>query len=105
MLSSVCHVTDGVGTLSTGGNSKMIEWPAFTRSFCGGVDLKDDISENLNVEIIFDPSILLKFIRLLDNSQSFISYILSSIKPFFKITNFRQELNNAGCQTFTLKAE
>ena len=83
----------------------MIEWPAFTRSFCGGVDLKDDISENLNVEIIFDPSILLKFIRLLDNSQSFISYKLSSIKPFFKITNFRQELNNAGCQTFTLKAE
>ena len=44
----------------------MIEWPAFTRSFCGGVDLKDDISEKLNMEMIFDQSILLKFIGLLD---------------------------------------
>ena len=48
MLSSVCQVTDGVGTLSTGGNSKITEWPAFTLSFWGGVDLNDDISERPN---------------------------------------------------------
>ena len=48
VLSSVCHVTDGVGTLSTGGNSKITGWPAFTRSFWGGVDLNVDISVMLN---------------------------------------------------------
>ena len=55
MLSSVCQVTDGVGTLSTGGNSKITEWPAFTLSVWGGVDLNDDISERPNKNVSLEP--------------------------------------------------